>query len=246
MPLATKNLLSTLKEKTVKELQQIANEKLGAIISEGVLDQMIEDQLNKTVKDIIGSAMRSHSDYGKALSEKIEGALVTSLKKVTLPEYGKFMQEAVLEVVTDQLNEQGKANVIASLDKFFEPVAQEITFEDMCKKIKEYWGDDCIINHHEKIQIEWEGGDGAYYLKVIHPEYDGESIRVTFYNYGNPEGHFHLGYINADGRRISGCLSGATYAKGLLGFFYKMYCQETVVTDLADCEGEEIYLGSDH
>ena len=230
----------------MKELQQIANEKLGAMISEGVLDQMIEDQLNKTVKDIVGSAMREYSDYGKALSKKLESALVTSLENVTLPEYGKFMEQAVLEAVTNELNEQGKANVIEALEQHLAPIPKTITFAEMCKKVREYWGDDCIINHHEKIQIEWEQRETAYYLKIVHPEYDWQSLRLTFYNHGNPEGHFHLGYIDAEDRQISGCLSGATYAMGLAGFFYKMYCQRTVITDLADCEGEDIYLESDY
>ncbi len=54
-----------------------------------------------------------------------------------------------------------------------------------------------------------------------------------------------VGYISEDSRTISGCITGATYAKGLAGYFYKLYCMETKITNFDEVFGDSVYVGYD-
>ncbi|MCX9562876.1 hypothetical protein IG518_10180, partial [Vibrio cholerae] len=51
----------------MKELQQIVNEQINTMITNGAIEQMIADKLNVTVKECINEAMRSYGDFGKSI-----------------------------------------------------------------------------------------------------------------------------------------------------------------------------------
>ena len=230
----------------MKELQQIVNEQINTMITNGAIETMIATKLNETIKECVNDAMRSYSDFGKTIKEKIEEAINADLSSVTIPEYNTFISQLVLESYTETMNEQGKAHMKELLDKHLAPVPKEITAQDLLDKVKSYWADEARQNGHEEIEIEWEQQDTAIYMKVKHPEYDWQFIKVTFYNHSEADTNtYHIGYINEDDKTISGCITGATHAMGLAGYFYKLYCAGTKITGFSKVYGEDIYVGWD-
>ncbi|MBT2917735.1 hypothetical protein [Vibrio anguillarum] len=230
----------------MKELQQIVNEQINAMISAGAIEQMISEKLQETMKDSVNQAMRSHSDFGKSIQAKIEESINASLKHVTIPEYNKFISDVVMESYTEAMNATAKAHMKELLDEKLAPVPKEMTAQALLKEIQSYWGEHARSNGHDEIEIQWEEHDSAIYLKAIHPEHDWKFITITCYNHGEPDSKtYHIGYINEDDKTISGCITGATYALGLAGFFYKLYCAQTKITGFDSVYGENIYVGWD-
>jgi len=59
----------------VEKIQNIVSQKVGAMVKDGTIDGLIQDQLMKTIKECIADAFRSYSPFGKMLSKKIDEAI---------------------------------------------------------------------------------------------------------------------------------------------------------------------------
>ncbi|WP_417536369.1 hypothetical protein [Methylophaga sp.] len=230
----------------MKELQQIVNEQINTMITNGTIENMIAEKLNNTIKECVDDSMKCWGDFGKGIKAKIAESINCSLSRVTIPEYNTFISQLVLESYTEAMNEHGKAHMKELLDQHLAPAPKEITAQDMLNEIKKYWEDSARENDHDEIEIEWKERDSAFYMKVKHPEWDWQFIEVSFYNHSEAdENTYHIGYINEDDKTISGCITGATHALGLAGYFYKLYCAKTKITGLSKVYGEDIYVGWD-
>ncbi|MBF4425259.1 hypothetical protein [Vibrio anguillarum] len=230
----------------MKELQQIVNEQINTMISTGAIEQMIAEKLNATIKECVSDTMRSYGDFAKSIKGKIEESFNASLSEITIPEYNQFISDVVIESYTEAMNTTAKAHMKALLDEKLAPVPKEMTAQALLDEIQKHWADDVRQYGHEEIEIEWEESDNAIFLKAIHPEHDWNFIKVTCYNHREPDSKtYHIGYINQDDKAISGCITGATYALGLAGFFYKLYCAQTKITGFDSVYGENIYVGWD-
>lgn len=230
----------------MKELQQIVNEQINAMLTSGSIEQMIAEKLNSTINECVSDAMRYYGDFGKSIKSKIEESINSSLSNITIPEYNKFICDMVIESYTQAMNESSKAHMKELLDKHLAPVAKEMTAQQLLEQIEQYWQEDTRENGHHKINIAWSRRTSAIYMKVINPEYEDQSIEVTFYNHReNDSNTYHIGYIKEDENKISGCITGATHALGLAGFFYKLYCAQTKITGFDDVYGDDIYVGFD-
>ncbi len=230
----------------MKELLQIVNEQINTMITNGSIEQMIAEKLNSTINECVSDAMRSYGAFGKSIKLKIEESINASLSQVTIPEYNKFISDMVMESYTLAMNETSKAHMKELLDQHLAPVEKEMTAQKLLENIEGYWQNEAREHGHEEIGIEWERRNGAIYMKVVHPEYNWKSITLTFYSHNEDNSNiYHIGYINEDKKQISGCITGATYALGLAGFFYKLYCAQTKITGFDDVYGDDIYVGFD-
>ncbi|HGE5984791.1 TPA: hypothetical protein ACGG8H_003386 [Vibrio cholerae] len=230
----------------MKELQQIVNEQINTMITNGAIEQMIADKLNVTVKECINEAMRSYGDFGKSIKGKIEESINASLNHVSIPEYNKFISDLVLESYTEAMNSCAKEQMKKLLDEHLAPAPKQMTAAEVLSEIRRYWEDEAREYGHYQIEIDWEKRDTAIYMNVKNPQYDWNFINITFYNHAeNDPNTYHIGYISEDERTISRSITGATHALGLAGFFYKLYCASTKFTGFDEALYENIYLGDD-
>ncbi len=121
------------------------------------------------------------------------------------------------------------------------PAPEELNAQDMLEEVKRCWKESAHEAGADEIEIDWDehGGDSIF-MTLKHPEYEFDNIRVAFYNFREPDGKYHIGYINEGDKRISGSITGATHAMGLAGYFYKLYCRKTKITDLQNIYGDNI------
>lgn len=230
----------------MKELQQIVNEQINTMITNGSIEKMIATKLNETIKECVNDAMRSYGDFGKTIKAKIEDAINADLNNVTIPEYNTLIAQLVLESYTEAMNEQGKAHMKELLDTHLAPVPKEITAQQLLNEIQKHWENSIREDGGDEIEIEWGESSSAVYMKAKNPCCEWNALKVTFYNHGEPDKDiYHIGYINEDDKTISGCISGATYALGLAGYLYKLYCAGTKITGLSKVYGDSIYFGWD-
>lgn len=223
----------------MKELNQIVTTKLASMIDDGSIEKMIEDQLEKLMQDTVNATLRRYSDFGKSLTETIETSIGTSLDHVSFPEYNHFVAQLVQEKYGQALDKHAATLLEELLKAELSPVPEELNAQKMLDEVRSCWGESAQENGGE-INIEWDENDTAIYMTIKHPEYDWQSIKVTFYNHGEKDCQYHIGYINEDDKRISGSITGATHAMGLAGYFYKLYCRQTKISGLQNIYGESI------
>jgi len=235
----------------MKELNELTAQKMQQLCTDGTLEGMIEDSLKKMLKDQVDSAIRSYSDFGKAIGEKIEASIGASLTQVSLPEYNNFIAHTVVSAFESNLKEQAQKQIVEVIEDKLTPVPKEMAFEALTDKIKSYWGDECLNHGHDTIGIEWDGDDEneRIELKIIHPEYDWYNIKATFYRHkgmSSTKG-WYIGYLyNGQNGRISDTITASTQCHDLLAWLFKMYAARTEIMDLDNCIGETVYIGHNY
>ncbi|MGI0120113.1 hypothetical protein [Zooshikella sp. RANM57] len=225
----------------MKELQQIVNDQINSMITTGTIEEMIATRLNSCIEECVKNAMESYSEFGKAIKRKVDVSLSNALAHVTLPEYNKFVSDVVIELYGQALETESKKHLEALLAKSLSPVPESIKASDLLEEVRAFWELDA--EEHEYIELDWEDSNSAMFVKFNHPKYDFKSLEITCYNHGEQsDKHYHIGYINDQiNGQISGPVCKSTYATGLAGYLYRLYCARTVITDFDEVYGENIY-----
>ncbi|MCL1124121.1 hypothetical protein [Shewanella surugensis] len=229
----------------MKELHDIVTNKIGNMVEDGTIEQLIENKLESLLAETVNDAMKSYSSFGKALKESIEKSIGTSLNRVSFPEYNHFVSQLVVEKYSEVLSKEAASNIDALLKEELKPVPDAIDVQVLIDETKKYWEEAAHSEGKDEIDIEWRESDNAIYMTLKHPEYDSNSIKISFYNHGEENNVYHIGYINEDDRVISSGIGNATHAMGLAGYFYKLYCKQTKIHRLNDIYDEAIYVGCD-
>lgn len=224
----------------MKELNEIVTTKLAAMIDDGSIEKMIEERLESLMQDTIKSAMQSYSGFGKSLTKSIEDSIGISFHKVSFPEYNHFVAQLVQEKYGQALDQHAAPLLEELLKDALSPVPAELNAQEMLDEVKSCWAHNARSEGHDVIEIEWLEHNASIYMTLKHPEYEDDTLRISFYNHGETEGQYHIGYINEGDQLISGSITGATYAMGLAGYFYKLYCRQTKISGLMDVFGQNI------
>ena len=95
----------------MKELNDIVVEKTAEMINDGTVEKMISDNLEKTIGACVADALKSHSDFGRAISEKIEESIQCAGRDIEIPEYNLFIAQVVKDKFTQVLKEQAAQHV---------------------------------------------------------------------------------------------------------------------------------------
>lgn len=103
------------------ELQTVVNDKLQLILSNGVVDKLVEEQVTKTVVSIVNDLFRDYSDFGRELKKVLSDKMQISLENLKIDEYtvlvcnsiegalmGTVMQGAIKKVTTHVKQVVGK------------------------------------------------------------------------------------------------------------------------------------------
>ncbi|MCL1124203.1 hypothetical protein [Shewanella surugensis] len=229
----------------MKELHDIVTNKIGNMVENGTIEQLIENKLESLLAETVNDAMKSYSSFGKALKESIEKSIGTSLSQVSFPEYNHFVSQLVVEKYSEVLSKEAANNIDVLLKDELKPVPDVIDAQALLDETKEYWEESAHSEGEEEIDIKWDESDSAIYMTLKHPEYESNNIKISFYNHGEESGVYHIGYINKDDRPITSGIGHATHAMGLAGYFYKLYCKQTKIHGLSNIYDEAIYVGFD-
>ncbi len=222
------------------DLQKVVNEKMEEMTSNGSIEKMVEDKLQSCIKDALDSAMSFYGDFSKAIQEKIKESIDNSLSAVTFPEYNDVMAKTALETYSNLINEEAAKAINAAFKDELKPVPDEITFDELSDTVKEFWREAC--SHEDEINLTWDvRSDECVEVKFNHPEYDFNSISVTFYNFKSDDG-FRIGYVDSDGTSTGKASSATRLFTGLEGYLFKLYSNRTTFTDLMDSVDENIYV----
>ena len=224
----------------MKELNELIIARMNNMTETGAIEKLIDAQLQESVKEILRNSLRSYSDFGKAVTEKLESSLSGAVSKVSFPEYNHFISTAVVDCVSAHMSEQVVAGIQEQLKEILQPVPKQIGGTEFLNILGNFFDfeSDCVESDDGLyISPKWNMNDDetAIYMSV-----DGE-FKVTFYDF-KKDGSWYIGYIESgSGRHITADLGGATHAMGVIGYLYKLYCTGTIFKDIDKCcEHEEI------
>lgn len=218
------------------ELEKVVADKFAEITASGFIEAQIKSAIEKTVKETIESCLRSYSDTGKLIEEKMKKALSLGATDWSLPEYNQLVATWVMDMVNKTLIVEGKAQIEKNLIEFFKPLE------------KNEWNiSEIIEKFREDLSEDGEHGEITFLVKVDNTprEY------VDFY-FDKEEGkdRFECRYslrVNKSGiwaANIDGDEAGKMKSPCLYGFdsfLFQLFATKAKVIDDSDCV--ETYYG---
>jgi hypothetical protein len=215
------------------KLVETVTETLSAMIEGDVVKNVITKQLESTIADIVRDSMRSYSDFGKIISEKVNSVINVAANNVELPEYTKFVSGVVIKQFDQVLKEQAQEQLTKLIESELGALPTGVmSANQLFDKIVESFDKDGEYQEEREISVQLEYSDrDVIYIKVVDEE-ESEEIKLSFYNHGSKEKHYHLGYIESGkwSKRNTKESERAfnTYCMDKLEqFLFRLYCAQT-------------------
>ncbi len=220
----------------MKELNDVVSTHLNQMCTDGSLEKMIQEQAEKLVNDLVKESMQSYGPFGKAIRKKLDESLQNSLSYVTIPEFNRFIGEALIQSYEHVLNVHAVDKVKELVDYNLHPVKAELTAQEFLDGIKDaarHWD----LNSEELV-LDWDmHGDSSAITLIIE-----NNTRVTLYDHKSSNEHY-IGYLSNDSYVFSGPLFNSTHCFGIDAYLYKLYCSRTQIKDLMSVYGDNIWIG---
>jgi hypothetical protein len=140
----------------MKDFSNAVNEAMGEMISDGTVENIIKKKLGKTVEDIIEDQLRSYSDFGKALKDKIHDELKVDLKDVTFTEYNKTILNLIEGILNNAVTGEAKKKFTEDLEELFKAPPTEIKLSEVIKMYIEEQDEEFDRDGAERIALIME------------------------------------------------------------------------------------------
>lgn len=143
------------------------------LAASGAIEKHIDEQVSKTVQDIVHSELKSYSDFGKVLGEAVKKALSVQTMHMDLPEYNNLICKIVAKQVDMALGAVIEQQVSANLKKILNAPPAEITVQQLVDQLKEKVTEShgCHCDPiYLAIQIEESESSDGYWRLYLHDE----------------------------------------------------------------------------
>lgn len=132
-------------------------------VESGAVQKVIEDQVDKFVKDSISSMLASYGDFSKALKEKMEKELISNLDRLSLEQYNSLILGMVKKKLDDEYVNIARERVENSLKELFQK--PNITkFSQLIEMFKKDWEDDAREEEYESATLHVEDNNHIIFV----------------------------------------------------------------------------------
>ena len=156
----------------MKELQQIVNDKIQSMISEGVIQEAIESNIESAVTKAIAKQFECYGALTKQLEEALKDGLQINTKDIPFETYNQQMLVAVKQKMGAVFASEASVKFMEDMDKLLAPAPKEMSINELVEAIAESWKTDEPWNTDELDEnatvelAEWEYGRDSYHLKM--------------------------------------------------------------------------------
>lgn len=112
------------------------------VVASGAIETAIETKLNETISSAISEHLRSYSDFGKELKEKVSQAIGINLKDMDLPSYGDLVLNIIRRQLDAQMESDFAKRLEANMAALLAPAPAEITVEAIIEAFIKTYGED--------------------------------------------------------------------------------------------------------
>ncbi|KZL25653.1 hypothetical protein [Pseudovibrio sp. Ad37] len=135
-------------------LEEAIKKTIAEKLSSQTMMKIIEETLDKTVKDAIESALRSYSEAGKAITAAVESALKVD-SDLGLPSYNETILRLLRPMVEKHVNKTGQDKLKEEMENLFASAPDEIRLSKLIEEFKE----------GELHKEEWESGEISLHVE---------------------------------------------------------------------------------
>ena len=238
----------------MQDLIKAVNEAMLKMSADGTIEEMINKHLKDTVNDILRDQLRSYSDFGKMIKEKLKTDLAVSLENVTFAEHNKTLLNLITGIVNNCMTEDAQAKFKTEVNELLGTAPKEIKLSEL------------IIQYIEENNNEF-GRDDADRIGLVIEKKEYSCIGVALHPKNTQDGYLNKGelinswqqcdlYMSVKVDKDRGKLRWThdrdglkphqfmpTCLRGVSRLLYKMYCAGTVLIfdEGFDPENYDIY-----
>jgi hypothetical protein len=151
------------------DFRTLVIEAFDRVVAAGTVEKIIEEQLAKTIKEVVYQQLREYSDFGGQLKEAVAKSFGLN-GELDLPSYNDAILKIVRKQVTAYTNNVIQQQVASNLEKLLEPPPAEITVSALVKKYVEFVKDrrsgSCVCYGENQITLIDDSHDS--YFRYIH------------------------------------------------------------------------------
>ncbi|WP_025718997.1 hypothetical protein [Paenibacillus polymyxa] len=159
------------------DLNNMVNQALTNIHSEGLVEKIVRNKLEKTIESIIDDIFSSYGDFGKQLKEHVKQHFSINLGVLDLPSYNTLIAQVIKEKLDEITHIQGVEKLKEQMDRMLVDVKPEYKLSELINGWKkseneddEYDDSDEFSLHIDKDYSTWihldpEPDKGKYQCK---------------------------------------------------------------------------------
>lgn len=145
------------------DLNNLVNEQMKRLVDDGIVEKMVKEKLEETVKDAVNDLLRPYSDFGKELRKAVAESVKVNFNNLKLPTYNQMILDEVQKSVDLNIREGGLGEVKRTLVEILDNTPKEFNLSEILDTFK-----DEIIDGYD-----WEEDDDNLGDEItLHIEHD--------------------------------------------------------------------------
>lgn len=172
---------------SLPDLSKVVADQFEALSASGAIEKMIETHLSESINTILKEQLRSYSDFGKGLAERVAGAI--KIADVNdLPHYGQFVSGIIARNVDHQLHGEWAKKLESDIASMFVEAPAEIKLDDLIEKYKKHVRENAFSETGDSITLHLEASSYGYWAVAMDKDAGTEKYRCALRFQVNKEG----------------------------------------------------------
>ncbi len=168
----------------MSDLSIILGTAIGKLLDSGKVEEIIQAKINKTFAESIDEALRSYSDFGKQLSEKIKEALTFDPSRISVQEYNQMVTHIIERKLHDYMEKQAAEGIGKAMEEILKPAPPTMKLSELIEEFKRdaaEWHGHERENPHISVHVEPESRYGSRWISLDRgPDKDKHSCEFRF------------------------------------------------------------------
>jgi len=221
----------------MKELNEFVNKIMADMTANGRVEEIIKKNVENAVESSFKKLFESYGTFGKQIEAGLEEAIKIDFSQVSLQEYNLMVVDMVKGVAQKHMKNAAESYLVNELEKVLSPAPKEITVQGILDLYLQEWRDEYSGDEQRAtVEIEDSSVTGAKTLKM----WKGEKKQSYASREKDPELDLYIRNNGTVGIIRNGRDNLGTCNFGPEAKVYQMYAAGTVVTDIADCDVDDL------
>lgn len=225
----------------MEAIQEIVNNKVAEMVSDGTIQKLIEDNIDKAISSAISSQFKSYGNVTKQIEKTLDEGLCINRSDLPFESYNAQMLVLLKQKLGGFFKETAAEKFIAEIDNILESAPKEMPVNDFVERIVALWRDEIYdpdsYDEYATVDIG-EDAKGHMGIKMWQKKKDTCSYR------SNDEMPPDLNLFIIDGKiRINHRQNyNPTCFHSHEAYVFKLYAAGTVLTGLEDFDPDDCDL----
>ncbi|CAM2361078.1 hypothetical protein LISE100100_00245 [Listeria seeligeri] len=156
-------------------LNEIVNNSMQEISESGLVQEIVKNEIEETLKSTLSTSFGRYSKFGKSLESEIREKIKVDLSKMNLIEYNQLVTNVIADTLQGEIGDKSIKMVKDNLESLFNPGGASETLTRLVEKMVESDIDFDDDESYREISFHFKGyenGENGFINIAMDPESD--------------------------------------------------------------------------